>query len=126
MCKEIFLYICNRLSTELERSDTVMQKPLSVQRRVAVCLWHLATLIEFLTIAHLFSITHSTVYNIVHETCRAIVKVLMKEHKKFLSGDDLDHVVDEFKTKWGVPLCLGAVDGCHIPICTPIEQHTDY
>ena len=50
----------------------------------------------------------------------------MKEYIKFPSGDDVDHVVDEFKTKWGVPQCFGAVDGCHIPICAPSEQHTDY
>ena len=46
MCKETFLYICNRLSPELEKSDTVMRKALSVQRRVAVCLWCLATPVE--------------------------------------------------------------------------------
>ena len=50
----------------------------------------------------------------------------MKECMKFSSGDDLDHVLDGFKTKWGVLQCLGAVDGCHIPICAPSEQHTDY
>ena len=54
------------------------------------------------------------------------MKVRIKEYIKFPSGDDLDHVVDEFKTKWRVPQCLGAVDGCHIPICAPSEQHTDY
>ena len=55
-----------------------------------------------------------------------IVKVLMKEYIKFPSGDDLDRVVDDFKTKWGVPQSFGTVDGCHIPICAPSEQHTDY
>jgi len=46
----------------------------------------------------------------------------MKEYIKFPLGDDMDRVVDEFKTKWEV----GAVDGCHIPICAPSEQYTDY
>ena len=23
------------------------------------------------------------------------------------------------------PQCFGAIDGCHIPICAPSEQHTD-
>ena len=32
-------------------------------------------------------------------------------------------MVDEIKTKWE---CLGAVDGCHIPIFAPSEQHTEY
>ena len=68
MCKETFLYICDRLPTELERSDTVMRRSLTVQRRVAVCLWCLATPIEYRTIAHLFGIGRSTVCEIVHET----------------------------------------------------------
>ena len=66
---------------------------------MAVCLWCLGTPIEYHTIAHLFGIGRSTVCDIVHETCRAIVKVLMKEYIKFPSSDDLDHVVDEFKIK---------------------------
>ena len=77
MCKETFLYICNRLTPELERRDTVMRRPLFVQRRVrrplfvqrrvAVCLWCLDTPIEYCT-AHLFGIGRSTVCGIVHET----------------------------------------------------------
>ena len=99
---------------------------LNLQRRVAISLWCLATPIKYRTIAHLFGNGQSTVCDIVHETCGTIVKVLMKEFIKFISGDDLDHVVDEFKTKWGVPQCPGAVDGCRISICVSSEQHTDY
>ena len=50
----------------------------------------------------------------------------MKQYIKFPSGNDFDRVVDEFKTKRGVPQRFGAIDGCHIPICAPSEQHTDY
>ena len=45
---------------------------------------------------------------------------------KFPSGDWLNQTVDEFKTKWGVPLCFGAIDGSHIPISAPELLHTDY
>ena len=45
---------------------------------------------------------------------------------RVIFGDEFDHVVDEFKSKWGVPQCFGAVDGCHVPICAPSEQHIDY
>ena len=52
--------------------------------------------------------------------------VLLKEYIKFPSGNHLDCIVDEFKTKWGVPQCIGAIDGCHIPISAPSHLHTDY
>ena len=38
----------------------------------------------------------------------------------------MDDVISEFRTKCGVPKCFNAVDGCHIPICAPNEQHTDH
>ena len=31
-----------------------------------------------------------------------------------------------FLTKWGVPQCVRAIDGCHIPISAPVDNHMDY
>ena len=101
-----------------------MHRPLFVQRRVAVCLWCLTTPIEYRTVAHLFGIGRSTVSEIVHETCRAIVRVLMKQYIKFPSGDEIDDEIGEFSTSWVVPQRFDFVDGCHIPICAPNKQHT--
>ena len=126
MSKETFLYICNKLSPALRRTNTVLRRPLSVERRVAVTLWCLATPTEYRTIAHLFGIARSTVCEIVHETCQCILDVLMKDYIKFPSGDRLDRTVNEFKVKWGVPQCIGAIDGCHVPISAPSHLHTDY
>ena len=61
MCKETFMYICIKLAPTLRRSDTVLWKSLSVERRVAVTLWCLATPTEYQTIAHLFGITFNCV-----------------------------------------------------------------
>ena len=126
MSKETFLYICGKLAPALTRTDTLLRKCLSVERRVAVTLWCLATPTEYRTIAHLFGIARSTVCETVHEVCHCIVDVLLNEYIKFPSGNRLDCIVDEFKTKWGVPQCIGAIDGCHIPISAPSHLHTDY
>jgi len=50
----------------------------------------------------------------------------MKQYIKFQSGNDMDRLISEFSTWWGVTQCFGAVDGCHIPICDQNEQCTDY
>ena len=71
-------------------------------------------------------IARCTVCRIVHETCSAIVAQLLNVYIKFPHGNQLDMVVSEFKRKWGIPLCIGAIDGCHIPISAPIDNHTDY
>ena len=34
--------------------------------------------------------------------------------------------IRKFELKWGVPQCVGAIDGSHIPVCAPANLHTDY
>ena len=87
MYKETFLYICNHLLPELERIDTFSCKDHCLYKmRIDVCLWCFTTPIEYCIIAHLFGIGQSTVCDVVHETCRATVMVLMKEYVKFPYG----------------------------------------
>ena len=41
-------------------------------------------------------------------------------------GEDLLQVIQCYEEKWGFPMCVGAIDGTHIPILAPTESHTDY
>ena len=56
MRKETFDYLCHRLYPLIHRNDTVMHKAISVQRRLAITLWCLATPAEYRTISHLFGV----------------------------------------------------------------------
>ena len=103
-----------------------MHQEVSVEKRVAIALWFLATPAEYRTIAHLFGVARSTVCEIVHKTCQAIVTVLLRKYIKFLSVEQVNSAVDGFKTKWGVPQCVGAINGSHIPISAPALNHTHY
>ena len=71
MREETFKYLCAKLSSKLRRSDSVMRKAISLEKRVAICIRVLATPTEYWTIAHLFGVARSSVYQIVHETCVA-------------------------------------------------------
>ena len=62
----------------------------------------------------------------VHDTCAAIVEVLMKRYIKFLAWEQQRKVVQGFEKIWGLPQCAGAIDGLHIPIVAPTDNHTDY
>ena len=103
-----------------------MRKAISVQRRLTITPWCLATPAEYRTISHLFGVARSSVCEIVQETCLAIVDSLLNVYIRFSAGEQLQDVVKNFESKWGVPQCVGAIDGCNIPISVPKENHTDY
>ena len=63
----------------IQIKTTVMRRPASVPRRVAITLWVLATPSEYRTIAHLFGIARCTVCVIVKETCEAITQKLVHQ-----------------------------------------------
>ena len=69
----ILLYLCDKLKSKLQRQDTVMRCCISVQKRVAITLWCLATPPEHRTVGYLFGVSQSSVCEIVQETCTAIV-----------------------------------------------------
>ena len=81
---------------------------------------------EYCVVAHLFGVALSTVCEIVQDTCRSIVHTLLSVYINFPTGESLKRVVDVFEGKWGFLQCLGAIDGCHIPIAAPELNHTDY
>ena len=97
MSKETFLHICSRLFGVLIRQDKVMCCSIS-----AITLRCLATPAKYLTISLLFGVAQSSVCEIVHEICNAIVDMLLNEYIKFPTGRDLDQTVNLFKSKWGV------------------------
>lgn len=126
MSKATFNYICQRLSTRLERQDTNMRRPIPLAKRVGVALYWLATGSCYRTLANLFGIANSSICGIIHDFCQAVREVLMPEYIKLPQGDDLREVIDGFRQRWGFPQCAGAIDGSHIPIIAPEKNPSDY
>ena len=124
--QETFFYICTEVHSEIERQNTRFRKAVSVQKRVAITLWVLATQCEYWSVGHLFGLARCTVCRIVHETCRTIVKVLLPKYIRFPVGESLAETVKGFLDNWGIPQCVGAIDGSHIPVRPPSMNHTDY
>ena len=65
---------------------------------------------------------------IVHDTCAAIVAVLQSRYIKFPIGNDMQHVIDGFYTKWGMVQCAGAIDGTcsYATVKLPALNHTNF
>uniref|UniRef100_A0A1X7VW46 Transposase Helix-turn-helix domain-containing protein n=1 Tax=Amphimedon queenslandica TaxID=400682 RepID=A0A1X7VW46_AMPQE len=84
----------------LFKRKTRMREPVPVKRRVAIAFWFLATPVEYRTIGHLFGVARCTVCVVVHETCTAIVFLLLKRYICFPQGNELNYVVEGFMKKW--------------------------
>ena len=118
--------MCTELTPYLQYQDTHLRKTVSVKKRVAITLWTLASSAEYRTVSHLFGVGRSTVCEVVHETCHAIVNHLLSKYIRFPSSDQQEKYIVNFESKWGVPQCIGAIDGSHIPVSPPTLCHTDY
>lgn len=86
----------------------------------------MATGADYRTIGHLFGLSKSSVCFILKEVCASIVTALLPQFVKFPSGSDLADVVNSFQKKLGFPQCVGAIDGCHIPVVSPQECPAEY
>ena len=174
MQQSTLFYLCEKLRPAIIRQNTHLRKAVSVQQRVAITLWCMATPCEYRTVAHLFGVARSTVCTIVHDTCLAITNSLLKIYIKrddvfpfqntlflfclfvnsvfvykihqfhmipmtlfrrngkalsllsFPIEESLYTVINGFEHKWGFPECVGAIDGCHVPISAQLMNHTEY
>ena len=126
MSQETFVYLCDQLRRSLHRGNTRFRKAISVEQRVAIAIWRLATNAEYRTIGHLFGVSRSSVCGIVNEVCAAIVSQMMHRFICLPTRDKLEEIVAGLRDRWGFPQCAGAVDGTHIPIIAPAEYHADY
>ena len=126
MSRATFMYVCNHLRPLITKKETVMRKSISAEKRLAITLYYLATNSDFRTVGHLFGVSKSSVCLIVQEVCATIVDVLLPKHLSFPSGDALRAVISGFHENHKFPQCVGAVDGCHIPIVSPPDCAADY
>ena len=70
-----------------------------MEHRVAITLWCLATCSEYRTIRHLFDVARCTFCVILHNTCKAILRILLDTYIKFPQGDEHRDTVEGFKSK---------------------------
>ena len=124
--RETFDYILAEISTEISHEDTKLHKAVPSAKRLAITLYYLGSTAEYRTVANLFGVSNAFVCLCVKEVSKSIFKKMKKRFLSLPKNDDLKNVMEMYKQRWGFPMCAGAVDGTHIPIQAPSENHADY
>lgn len=122
-----FNTLCDLVRRDLQKQNTRMRSPVSVEARVAVALRRLATGDSFNSCGLQFGIGMSTAKTICSEFELSLLR--LKDHfiKFPLTRQELQReLMDEFEEEYGIPQIVGAINGCHIAINAPPDNHKDY
>ncbi|XP_034053623.1 protein ANTAGONIST OF LIKE HETEROCHROMATIN PROTEIN 1-like [Gymnodraco acuticeps] len=126
MSEETYTYLCNKLRPAMERQDTAFRVCIPLKKRVAIALWKLATGSEYRSIGHIFGVSITTVCRCVQDFCAAAETFLVPELIRLPDREKFAEMADYTENRWGLPQCVGAIDGSHIHILAPQENHCDY
>ena len=124
--KETFHYILSEISATISHQDTKFRKAVPAAKRLAITLYYLGSTAEYRTVANLFGVSNAFVCLCIKEVSKAIFGKIKKRFLCIPKGDDLMNVMNLYKERWGFPICAGAIDGTHIAIQAPAENHADY
>ena len=80
---------------------------------------------EYRIIGNLLGISKASISIIISEISK-ILSEHIDDFVKLPQNEELDRVVNGYSIKWGFPNCAGAIDGTHIPIISPKDNHCDY
>ena len=127
MTKSSFLKLCEELRPHIQRKLTHMRTPIEVERQVAATLYYLSDEGRLRKTANAFGLSRSSVSIILRRVCRAITIHLGSKYIRLpRSEDEVCDLMKCFFNCYGIPQCLGAVDGTHIQIQQPKYNSTDY
>lgn len=124
--RETFQFICTAVAPVIQRQDTILRAAIPVETRTAIGLWRLAIGDSYCSCGLMFGIAKSTAIGV----CKDFIQALCQLKDQFIKFPTCPAQVSEkiqgFREKSTFPNVVGAIDGTHIPIRAPKENHEDY
>ena len=95
----------------------------SLQKRVAVALWCLATGCSYRTLQELFGSGRFKACHICLERITAVSATLKGMFLRRPNPEGFLEIIQGFRDIWGCPMCAGAIDDMHVPITAPVHHY---
>ena len=122
--RSTFEYLCDLVRTNLQKQHRRFRSPVSVEERVGVALWRLATGNSYRSWGLQFGLGKSTAKSICSEFEQAIFNLRDRFIKFPLTIHEIRNMMEEFEESYGIPQIMGAIDGCHIEINAPPDRQS--
>ncbi|CAF4946281.1 unnamed protein product [Pieris macdunnoughi] len=126
MSKIEFDNVYSLINAKISKKDTNFREAISARERLLVTLRFLATGDSYTSLQYLFRISKQWISVIVPEVCDAIIEVLKDYVKIPSSEEEWLTIAKEFESKWNFPHVIGAMDGKHVILQSPINSGNDY
>ena len=127
MSEASFYMLCEELRPYLTKQTIKLQKPVSVETHVAVTLYYLAGEGRMRKVSKSFGLGKATVQKVIrHVTSVISEKLGLKYIVLPKTKEEVEQHPRGFYKRYGLPQCIGAVDGAHLKIKRPLDNPTDY
>ena len=128
MSRRTFQFVVNLVRNSVEKRDSRFREAASIEKRVAVALWRLASGNAYRTVASTFGIGKSTAVEITN----SFIHILNELYEDWITFpapvQETDEAIQRFSDNnlFNIPQILGAIDGSHIPIKAPKHNKESY
>ena len=128
MSRRTFQFVVNLVRNSVEKRDSRFREAASIEKRVAVALWRLASGNAYRTVASTFGIGKSTAVEITN----SFIHILNELYEDWIafpaSVQETGEAIKRFSDNnlFNIPQILGAIDGSHIPIKAPKHNKESY
>ncbi|KAJ0263052.1 Nuclease [Hirschfeldia incana] len=121
MSRSTFNLICEELDATVTKKNTMLRDAIPAPKRVAVCVWRLATGAPLRHVSERFGLGISTCHKLVIEVCRAIYDVMMPKYLSWPASDssEMQSTKEKFESNHKIPNVVGSIYTTHIPIIAP-------
>lgn len=125
MSKRSFRKLCDLLRS-LAPSENSVREPISLETRVAMGLYHLASCGELRLTSNQFGRGKTSAYRHTLRFINAINRYLLKDYICMPDTNEAKQIAERWASKHYLLQVFGAIDGTHIPIMAPKEGYRDY